>query len=188
MKGIAIGDSLLRPVEGLLSHHSDLSVIFKPGTTIDKLTTSLFGSSSYSAELWKDKKFVWILVGTNDVDNALQSKEGFKLGKFADSYRNLLLSILTHKRSIHIVCCSVVPRLVDFETTKPVLNCVNKKIRKLCNEFNTEFLSLDRAFCWTGIPQEPFYQRDRLHLSRRGALVLKKAIEKSFAEYRKHTS
>ena len=124
-------------------------------------------------------------MGTNDVDNGRKSKEGFKLGKFADDYRDLLLSIQAHIKSIHIICCGLVPRLVDYGETKAILNTVNKKIRKLCDEVNASYTQVTSAFCWCGIPQEPYYKPDHLHLSRCGALVLKRSIEKYVGDHKK---
>ena len=135
-KGIAIGDSLLRPVVTELQHRSDIRVLFKPGATLRTFHSDFFSVEKISPQLWQKVEIIWILVGTNDIDNGQKRKEGFKLGKFAEEYRDLLLSIQAHLRAIHITCCAVVPRLVDYDETKSIINVVNKKIRKMCNQVN----------------------------------------------------
>ena len=163
----------------------DLRIVFKPGATIDRLTETLFGSDTFSPSLWHEVRVVWILVGTNDIGNGLSSDAGFRIGRFLDAYRHLLLSIKAHKRSINVFCCSVLPRLVDYEDSKPVVNSVNKNLRKLCVAMEATFCSIDRAFCYQGVPQEAYYKFDRLHLSRKGVLVVKKCIQQVIAKYRK---
>ena len=180
--GIALGDSLLRPVHENL-YDSRLKTVFKPGATISSLT-NLFSAEKFSDSLWHNIKFVWLLVGTNDIANGLYRYSYFDLKEFERQYRHLLMMIKAHIRDIHIVVCGIVPRLKDYSSSKPLVNATNVMLQRLCREFNIPFVSVSKAFCYGGIPQEAYFRPDRLHLSVKGAKVLIKCIQKSFAGFR----
>ena len=185
MSALIIGDSLLRPVHVELRENPNFKVVLIPGATVESLTERLLSVDNFSSQLWENVKFVWVLVGTNDIGNAFKHNVPFHVGKFADNYQHMLLTILAHKRDVHIVSAGVLPRLCDFELSKPLVNSVNKKLQKVCSRLKVQFSPIVHTFTFHGIPQEPFYKPDRLHLSRRGALVLKKAIQKLFSEFNK---
>ena len=153
-----------------------------------KAWQSLLSLDNFSPSLWENVKFVWVLIGNNNIGNALKKNVPFNIGEFADNYRHLLLTILAHKRDVHIVSAGVFPRLCDFEISKSLVNCVNKKLNKLCTRLKVQFHPIVSTFCFQGIPQEPFYKPDRLHLSRRGTLVVKKCIQKLFSSFMKTIS
>ena len=116
--------------------------------------------------------FVWVLVGTNNIDNYLHACDDvrlypFDLAGFIEEYRNMLLTISGHVRNIHIVSRGIIPRLCDFEESKDIINKVNQKMGKICEKLHVEFCPVVKPFCFTGIPQEVFYRPDMLHLSRR---------------------
>lgn len=180
--GVVLGDSLLRPVHELL-HDTRLKTVFRSGATVSSLT-NLFSTEKFSASLWHRVQFVWLLVGTNDVDNGLYRYRYFDLKQFEREYRHLLLMIKAHLRDIHIVVCGIVPRLKDHTSSKPLINAANTMLQRLCKEFSIEFVSASKAFCYFGIPQEAYYGHDRLHLSVKGAKVLVKCVQKSFAGFK----
>ena len=179
MKGVIAGDSLLRPVSNALPD-PNLKTVFCPGATVSSLTEELFSANTFSDNLWRDVKFVWLLVGTNDVDNGMYRDEYFDLKHFLKLYSNLLLTIKAHVRDINIVVSGLVPRLTDYQMSKGLINLVNKKLRNMCADFGVKFCAVDKAFCIKGIPQEAYFKPDRLHLSTRGATVLVKVIQREF--------
>ena len=186
MPALLLGDSLLRPVYAELKEYSDFKVVFQQGATIDSLTDTLLTPEKFCSRLWQDIDFVWILVGTNDIGNCFRYNKPFNIGQFIDGYRHMLLTILSYNRNIHIVSAGVVPRLCDYKESKPMVNTANKRLGKLCQKLNIEFKPIVSTFCFQGIPQEQFFRPDRLHLSRRGALVLKKEMQRCYHRFRCH--
>ena len=179
-KGIIVGDSLLRPVKELLSN-TNYKTLFLSGATVSSLTDHFFSATRFSPELWNDSQFIWLLVGTNDIDNGLYKDDFFDVNKFIQLYSHLLFTIRAHLRDVHIVVCGLVPRLVDYKRSKDLMNIVNKRLEKLCRDFGVRFSSVDKGFCFSGIPQEAYYKPDRLHLSVRGAKLLVKSVQREAA-------
>ena len=79
-KGVIAGDSLLRPVKELL-YSPNYKTIFLPGATVSSLTEHLFSAARFSPKLWDNVRFLWLLVGTNDVDNGLYKDDYFDVNK-----------------------------------------------------------------------------------------------------------
>ena len=84
--------------------------------------------------------------------------------------------------------CSILPRLVDYQLSKGLVNSANAEIRQICIDQDMEFLNLNKAFCFRGVPLGHFFYDDNLHLSHSGNMVLVKAVKKSWSEYRKSHS
>ena len=115
-KAFVLGDSLLRPVTTELVNNSNIRVIFKPGATIESLTKFLLSIEHCSPTIWENVEFVWVLVGTNNIDNYLHTWDDvrlypFDLAGFIEKYRHMLLTISGHLRNIHTFSGGIIPRL-----------------------------------------------------------------------------
>ena len=183
MKGVVLGDSLLRPVKDLL-HDENIKTIFRSCANLCSLTEDMFSFQNFNTKLWNNVQFLWILVGTNDIDNAIYKYGHFNVANFIAEYSHLLLTVRAHIRDIKICVCGIVPRLVDYKVSKSLVNRTNKELGKMCARFDIEFCVIDKAFCYCGIQQECYYKADRLHLSVKGAKVLVKSVQRCIAKHR----
>ena len=190
-KAVVLGDCLLWPEATELANNNNIRVIVKSGATIENPTKFFLSIKHFLPNLWENMKFVWVLVGMNNIDNYLCACDyvrlyPFDLVDFIEEYRHMLLTISGQVCNIHIVIGGIILRLCEFEESKDMVNKVNTKLGKVCEKLHMEFCPVVKPFCFTGIPQEVFYRLNRLHVSNRGELVLKKAIQKCYSNFLHH--
>ena len=134
-------------------------------------------------------------MGTNDIGDAIRAFKRdkgnrgdvsvyFDIERFQKNFTHLLHLVWGHIRGIHVVVCSILPRLVDYQWSKGLVNAANSVIRQMCYDQDAEYLNLSKGFCVRGVPSDHFFYRDNLHLSYRGNVLLVKAVKKSRSEYK----
>jgi len=133
MKGLILGDELVSPLAQEFSYNPSLKVLHRAGATISSLTDSFLASDTFNPSVWEGVDFLWILIGTYDIEASI-STQNFDVKSFLANYRHLVQMIRGHMRDILIVCSSIIPRLGDYELSKPIVKIVNCKLQKLCED------------------------------------------------------
>ena len=170
-----MGDSLLREAAQLLKPIPYLTVKFYPGARVEGLIQKF--TVQFQPEFWNGVQFVWLHVGTNDIDS--QHSVQFIVKK----YKTLILIIRARLGDIHIVCTGILPRLKDWVRSKSKVRETNKKLKKLSVLLRIRFFPMGQPFTFQGVPLDRYYRRDGLHLSSQGSEILVKCVKQTYAEW-----
>ena len=94
------------------------------------------------------------------------------------SYKFLLRTCQNLAKGSEIVFSSILPRLIDYDTSKEACLAINNRLEAFCNTNNLVFVRSFRRFLRNGKPIASLYaKRDGgLHLSYEGTKQLRQCI------------
>ncbi|XP_071135603.1 uncharacterized protein [Mytilus edulis] len=135
-----------------------------PGATIARLSDYV---SSNKINL-KNKDFIIVHVGSNNI--AQNHSVDMIISYYSDLIHNIQI-----KSKAKIIITSILPRLIDHNSTAENVRLVNSQLKKLCVRRNIQFSNIYKSFLCNNLPDASLYApRDGLHLNFTGTSLLRK--------------
>ena len=135
-----------------------------PGATIARLSDYV---SSNKINL-KNKDFIIVHVGSNNI--AQNHSVDMIISYYSDLIHNIQI-----KSKAKIIITSILPRLIDHNSTAENVRLVNSQLKKLCVRRNIQFSNIYKSFLCNNLPDASLYApRDGLHLNLTGTSLLRK--------------
>lgn len=171
----SIRDSILKKCGNIRGTH----VLSHRGDTIEDLKYHVM--YGYDSRIIRDKKIVFIHVGTNDILYAT-------VEEMVEDVKRLVRAIEYRSgNDPKIFFSSIIPRPKDFWTTQNKIMCFNKEIQKRDDEIGMEYIRTWHLFSRKGLPRRFMYHEDNLHPSDRGFKRLARFMGKVINTYRRET-
>lgn len=171
----SIGDSILKKCGNIRGTH----VLAHRGDTIEDLKYHVM--YGYDSRIIRNKKIVFIHVGTNDILSAT-------IEEMVDDVIKLVRAVEYRSgNDPKIFFSSIISRPKDFWTTQNKIMCFNKEIQRREAEIGVEYIKTWHLFSRKGLPRKFMYNEDNLHPSDRGFKRLSRFMGKVINTYRRQT-
>jgi lysophospholipase L1-like esterase len=170
-----IGDSLIKGMDG--GSISRTTVQCFRGATISRIASKV----DKGVAVVKNFRACVLLVGTNDV------ADGIVPEVFLAEFDRLFRAIRAKNPNIFIVVSAIIPRLVDFNARGDKVHFLNEQLSVLTRKQGGQFLKSHKPFFTKGprllqVPQRKYFNRGKLHLSRKGQVVLRRLFAQALGK------
>lgn len=169
---LIISDSICRYLPDMRNVVSEAYGGLKSATLLEKLRNKFISVGSYAN--------IIIHVGTNDVNNITK-------GHFERNMKHAVQEIQKYNPSALILLSSVLPRVVDYNSSDSIVNSFNEVLNEIANvHSNVRYIkSRNSFFNRFGFPIRCLYSYDKLHLSVNGLVKLEKFFANTLAHINK---